>query len=213
MGTNHYAYGSNTYQGAMAHLTDSRTPDSCVSCHHYMADARLSGNAELGGHGFYLTSDVHGRSKDVIAVCTSCHTTGFSGYSPAFTDNPYTASADWDGDASQENVLDEIEGLRNLLIDYFGDSTNFGGGADAGVGPIVDAADGTDPDTGTNGYELYESWGFNTATFTEQQARAFWNFRLFIEDKSDGIHNPRYAAQILYDAADDLGLAVGALRP
>lgn len=46
------------------------------------------------------------------------------------------------------------------------------------------------------------------------QSQSFWNFKYFMEDKSAGIHNPRYAAQILYDALQNLldnGVAASAI--
>ena len=59
-----------------------------------------------------------------------------------------------------------------------------------------------------------QGWDFaSTACYlTSDQIKAFWHLKLFVEDKSEGIHNPTYAAQLLYDAADTLGLPVG-IRP
>ncbi len=39
---------------------------------------------------------------------------------------------------------------------------------------------------------------------TKWQSESLWNFKYFMEDKSAGIHNPTFAAQILYDAIKHL---------
>jgi hypothetical protein len=242
-----YLTGVNNWDSGQTY--DSTDPhasgDSCVTCHHYQPDERMSGNLEWGGHGFYLTAEVHGAAKDLIANCTACHSSN-DFYNSA--DDPETeaflymdkAAADWDGSGGPaQRVFEEIQGLRNTLIDYFADGTNFvhvvlntpvpdptdedtwtytySAGV-AGDGPLVDATDvGTpdvdtgraDPVLGTNGYEWGQSYEFAEAEMTQTQAESFWNLRYFIEDKSGGIHNPTFAAQMLYDAANNLGLTVG----
>ena len=47
-----------------------------------------------------------------------------------------------------------------------------------------------------------KDWSTSTANLylTAAQAQAYYNFMLFNEDRSEGVHNPKYAAQLLYDA-------------
>ncbi|MBN2040500.1 MAG: hypothetical protein JW864_10680 [Spirochaetes bacterium] len=208
MGVNHWVYGSNTSYGESDHSGDT-IADTCSTCHHYMADDRLSGSLQLGGHGFYLKADVHGSNKDLTVTCTAtgCHDSDFTGYNPTFLTGDGHTALDYDGDTTAENILQEIKGMRDTLISYFGNgAANFGGD---GNGPIVDITDGTDMTSGEWGL----NWEFATATMTEAQAQSFWNFRYFMEDKSMGIHNPTFAAQILWDALENLGLTNGATRP
>jgi hypothetical protein len=215
MGTNHWVYGGNSYNGVSVHAT--ATANSCVTCHLYLPASRLSGTLELGGHGMYLASEVHGSSKDLVSSCleSGCHDTG-SQFNPDYPGGPYsdffnnnkTATANWDGDATTENKLDEIKGLRDTLIGYFGTGGNFTGGQA--------------PLTASSG-EWGRDWDFQSQstgnTMTLFQAQSFWNFKIFMEDRSMGIHNPTFAAQILYDAIDNLntnagaGLTLGGTRP
>jgi hypothetical protein len=208
------------YYGASEHVTDSRAPDSCVSCHHYQPDGRFRGNPELGGHGFYLTAAVHGSSKDIVETCVVCHSTSKfqtsypGGPYKGFTSNTLTAASDWDASGTTENILLEIQGLRDTLVSYFGDGATYFTGA--GTGPIKDATASPAADQTTG--EWNRDWVFQDATLEEWQAQSLWNFKYFMDDKSQGIHNPIFAAQILYDAIQNLidkgePLTVGTTRP
>ena len=58
-----------------------------------------------------------------------------------------------------------------------------------------------------------------SVTLSLAQAQSYWNLQLYLEDRSNGIHNPVFAAQILYDAIVNLnnnagaGIVIGATRP
>ncbi len=237
MGANNWDSATIAATGTSPHMIGN----SCVTCHHYQpTSGRLSGNLEFGGHAFYLTSEVHGSSKDLTVSCSTCHST-------ADFDEPAGGNdesgflwmdvyyEDWDGDTNIETILQEIQGLRDTLITYFGTGSNFmtitdngvgavprytynAPGATTGNGGIVDAvaypADDpidTTPADGTwdNGYDWVKSWDFAGAEMTEAQAQAYWNLKYFIEDKSMGIHNPHFAAEMLYEAVVSLGLTFG----
>jgi len=206
LGKNFYAEGANTYAGASAHVAGAGAPaDSCVSCHKFdPATGNLSGSLELGGHGFYLTGDVHGAQKDITALCKTCHAS-------AGTTFPTThlAPADWDGNGSVQDKLLEIKGLRNTLLGYFATAANFPGGTPT---PIV-KPDGVTTFTldGTGVHnEWHQDWVFNQSSTKIQldapQSQAYWNLKLSMEDRSGGIHNPTFVAQILYDSIDILNL-------
>jgi hypothetical protein len=214
-GVNNYPYASKTYVGQSVHLSTS-IPDSCVTCHMYgSADARLGGSLQLGGHGMYLTGEVHGQTLNVIGGCrsTSCHTWSSSDYTKtaAVPAGPgsLTGGFETSTSAAVNPYLDYARANRDLLIAYFGNgTTNFSG---PGTGPI-ESLTGGDVASG----EFGKDWVFAQANLTATQSYAFWNFRMFIEDRSQGIHNPRFAIEILWDAADALGLspaAVTGIRP
>jgi hypothetical protein len=221
LGKNSYPYAAKTYVGQSVHLGTS-IPDSCVTCHMYgSTDARAGFSLELGGHGMYLTADVHGQTANVIGGCrsTSCHTWSSSATTktaavpnplstpPAGSLGSLTGGFETSTSALVNNYLDNIRANRDLLIAYFGNGTaNFGG---AGAGAIEGADDHLDQTTG----EFGKDWVFAQANLTATQSFAFWNFRLFIEDRSQGIHNPAFAYQILYDAAEALGLTPVGSRP
>ena len=69
------------------------------------------------------------------------------------------------------------------------------------------------PYLSTSGTKYGVDWTLNSTGadgggnyMTLPQTQAFWNLMLFAEDRSDGIHNPLYGAQILYDALTLLGV-------
>ena len=96
---------------------------------------------------------------------------------------------------------------------------------------IAAAADGQAPVTDLSGSDYlpggpgdeqgwHRDWEFNAFTptsvdfgvtsilaypaLTKWQSESLWNFKFFMEDRSAGIHNPRFAAQILFDAIKHL---------
>lgn len=233
MGVN--AGGDDDYTGVLgADNPHAANVDGCVSCHlvQWGDTTRASMSLGVGGHAFYLQGDVHGEVTDVLESCESCHdgTTAFE--VDGFDSAGQVAEADWDGNGTAEDVLVEIQGLRDTLLAYFGTGSNFYvegtvlntntddsdatttddaedlffvAGA-AGDGPVNDGAD--TPGDVSSGVWMVD-WDFDGAAMTEAQGASFWSFKYFIEDKSGGIHNPRFAAQMLFDAATDLGLTVG----
>jgi hypothetical protein len=200
LGRDFFAEGANTYVGTSPHFT--ATVDSCVSCHKFdPATGNLSGSLQLGGHGFYLTADVHGAQTDVVALCKTCHITVGTTFPTT-----HLAPADWDGKNGTQDKLLEIKGLRNTLLGYFATSANFPAATPT---PVVTPSGGpftVDPTLVHN--EWNQDWVFNPSSTKLQldasQSEAFWNLKLFIEDRSGGIHNPTFAAQILYDSIDIL---------
>ncbi len=207
MGVNSAPITGKTYVSS-DHL-DAALPDSCVSCHMYQPAARMGGTLQLGGHGMYLSGDVHGTNTNVIGACRSCH--AYSGTS-LVTSATSTLTSGFEATISPDlNVntrLDEIRANRDLLIAYFGNGTaNFGGN---GAGPIEGADDGLDQTSGEWGRE----WVFAAATGLDQNdSYALWNLKLFIEDKSQGIHNPVFAHEILWDAVEAIGGTPVGSRP
>jgi hypothetical protein len=236
MGIN--AGGTEDYDGVLGADNPHAAGNACVDCHLYQwaDEERASMSIGLGGHAFYLQGDVHGSVKDVIATCNTCHnaTDNFkvAGFDTAGADGAADAEEDWDGDGTTEDVLEEIDGLKDILLAYFGTGSNFytpgtvlNGNTDDsdaettddaedyfyvtggdGNGPVNDGAD--TPADMTTGIWMVD-WEFDAAVIHQDQVAAFWTFKYFIEDKSAGIHNPRFAAQMLWDAADSLGETVG----
>ena len=49
-----------------------------------------------------------------------------------------------------------------------------------------------------------------TVYMTVKVQQALWNFKLFSEDRSNGVHNPKYAAELLYDAINLINTDTGA---
>ena len=206
-----FMMGANSYASTTSYIVSKHINapvNSCVGCHKYEAAVDLRGSLQMGGHGFYLTGAVHGAQKDITALCVNCHTTGTT------FPTTHAAAADWDGSTgAPKDQLVEIKGLRDRLIIYFSTPGNFPAGTPA---PI------TNPAGGALGYafvtpstiELHRDFAFNPsatqAQLTLVQSQSFWNLRLYIDDNSQGIHNPTFAAQMLWDAINNLNVNAGA---
>jgi hypothetical protein len=208
-GANFISFGG-TYQGVSPHAT--ATADSCVSCHKFdPASGNLSGTLQLGGHGFYLTGQSGTAQKDITALCKTCHTSAGSTFP---TTHSLTAASNWASlTGSAWDELAQIRGLRDRLLVYF-----------YGIAPVNTAVaivtgstwTGTFPASEPSTLEWYKDFTFagSSFTFTNQaQAQAFWNLQLFLEDRSNGIHNPRFAAQILWDSISAINAAGGVGTP
>ena len=63
-------------------------------------------------------------------------------------------------------------------------------------------------------FRSHRDFAFNPsatqAQLTLVQSQSFWNLRLYIDDNSQGIHNPTFAAQMLWDAINNLNVNAGA---
>jgi hypothetical protein len=206
-GRNNFSFPGQTYMGASPHATT--TADSCVSCHKFdPAKGNLSGSLQLGGHGFYLTGQVGSAQKDIVALCQACHTTVGATFPTT-----HQAPADWDGDTFAKDKLLEIKGLRDRLLIYF-----------AGVGAVTTPSGAPFVYTWVSPSTIEWKRDFvikSGVTLTQPQAQASWNLQLFLEDRSGGIHNPTFAAQILWDSINNLNatggpgtpIAIGNTRP
>jgi hypothetical protein len=96
------------------------------------------------------------------------------------------------------------------------------GGLDYVPGTVLGDEQGWHRDWEFNGYSPPSvDYGLTTVlaypVLTKWQSESFWNFKFFMEDRSAGVHNPTFAAQILYDAIkhlNDNGTAIGlGVRP
>jgi hypothetical protein len=219
----------------------SMVKDTCVGC-HMNPPGQTSG---MAGHTFFLTN----YRQDVTSECVTCH--GAEAFRPqprpAGTGGPAgpggpggggmhfrdakidTADklVDYDGDGTASQLLVEIEGMRNTLVNYFLAPANFPKpGSATPVAPLRKLLHPDPPGTlhpePLTSYNLYVDYRTNTMgaiAFTPAQAESFYNLRMILFDGSFGIHNPRFAAQVLYDSIKNLNvnahanLKIGPTRP
>ncbi|MDF1611824.1 multiheme c-type cytochrome [Stygiobacter electus] len=159
------------------------TKDACVSCHMLglanPVDAQ--GNViKVGGHTFSVeTPD----GKDNLAVCTQCHGSTFQSFADAkLFINGY---GDWDNDGIVEGLQDEVWGMIRKIMDELG------------------KIPGT---TFSTEYGQYDANGkflpfpVPKSTWTKDQLSAYWNAITAHNDKSGGIHNPKYVVTGLIGA-------------
>ncbi len=232
LGQGAWPFDSN-YDGTGKPLSYATSPhytavkDTCVGCH-----MKVSGPTNgMAGHNFFLTN----YRTDVTTGCATCHGAdafkapgrmGGVRFRDAKIDTP-DKLVDYDGDGKADQLLVEIEGLRYTLVNYFLAPANFPK-AD-GATPVAPMRKLAHPDPpGTlhpeplTSFLYYSDYRTNAGpeiAFTRAQAESFYNLRMFIFDMSFGIHNPQYAAQVLYDSIKNLnvnanaGLKIGAKRP
>jgi len=196
----------------------SKIADSCVGCHMLKGSA----TGPLAGHNFYLTD----YRSDTTSGCKTCHATAFNSGNPfggvGFKQASITVKlTDYDGDGQANQLLVEIEGMRNTLIRYF--STDHGFQVSAPVpGPLTPVQNLINPGQPCSKFNFHGDWAFNdgnTFHWTPAQAKSMWDFKIVVEDRSQGIHNPRLSARLLYDAIKNLdvneaaGLPLGDARP
>lgn len=168
---NGYSNGNTFHQGT-----------NCTGCH--MAN---SSDEDLGGHTFKVS---YGAKKN-IAICQGCH----PGLADFETFHIY--DRDMDGDGTSENIKDEIEGLKNNLINAL-----------ASESPPIYYNPAKYP------YFFNDlAYSSNKTTWKESQYEAAFN--LMFVDKEPGayFHNFKYAAQLLWDSHKALGVTPPGLRP
>ena len=156
----------------------------CTGCH--MAP---SADEDLGGHTFHMSHN--GRMNS--AVCQSCH--------PGLTDfeSFRLYARDMDGDGSAENIKDEIDGLKELII---GELKN----ADIYYNP--------------NAYPYFfkvpspQIVPNRVTSWRESQLEAAFNLNFVEKEPGAYAHNFKYAVQILRDSYEVLaGKALNGVRP
>jgi hypothetical protein len=149
--------------------------DSCVSCHLALPEGRYSASPEVGGHSFYLKGEVHGATKVNTSACVSCH--DGVGQDGEFFD--IIAKADYDDDGTVENAQAEVEGLLHHIVNP------------QGTGVLQT--------TTPKAFDAAGNWVGGSNEFGIEVAAAIWNYRFIEEDRSFGIHNTKYAVQLLMD--------------
>ncbi|MEW6068562.1 MAG: hypothetical protein AB1610_09780 [Nitrospirota bacterium] len=144
-----------------------------------------SSDPELGGHTFNVSHD----TKMNIEVCQICH----SGLSDFETFRLY--ERDMDGDGTYETIKDEIEGLKTLLINQLA-TVSIYYNPDEHPYFFADAA-----------------YSDNTPNWTESQFEAAFNLAFVDKEHGAYVHNFKYAAQLLWDSCEILGVTGLGTRP
>ena len=189
-GANAFENPANRYSSSAHKMV---VKDGCVSCHMALKEGRYSASPALGGHSFGIEAEVHEAGKLNISACASCHKDIKQVRGKEIFD--LKAKADFDLDGTVEPLQAEVEGLLEGFV-----NTN-GTGYLQRLNPPMYKADG--------------SWaGSKTGSWTIEEVAALYNYKMFLEDRSKGVHNATYTIQILYDSlkALDPGLD-DSLRP
>ncbi|RJQ59159.1 MAG: T9SS C-terminal target domain-containing protein [Stygiobacter sp.] len=157
------------------------TSNGCVTCHMFGSSTVADANGNIipvGGHSFrVVTPD----GKDNMAACAQCHGGTFQSFHDAkFFINGF---GDWDEDKTIEGLQDEVKGMIKGVMDK------------------IKVMLPTNPVSSSTGYPTPQT------SWTTQIRSAYWNAITAEEDKSNGLHNPKYIVTGLRGAMKSLGIA------
>ena len=184
------------------------TVDACVRCHMYSLN-RIDPNGNLilsGGHTFAvrephptnakgeILKDAIGdlvKGKANMETCAQCHGTTFGN---DFEDVKFffNGNGDHDNNGSVEGIQKEVKGMIIKIMKK-----------------LVDQIPGVTRSTSAGYNTATGFFGFpnSSKTWTKTQLSAYWNAYTAYNDKSYGIHNPKYVVSALRGAMASLGIA------
>jgi hypothetical protein len=203
---------------------------------------RFAVSPAVGGHAFTNKGAVHGQETVLAVGCgstthdangnltSSCHTvTGVTGSTGSvITPSRFTTSLGYlqTGDAFYKKTGSTYEQQMNELLTKLANPSNACEGLisaaarkSGGLKAWSPLSDGStvDPrclDAGATGIAKDANPADNNTSNTVRFVKAIWNFKLvLVEDKSFGVHNTKYALQLLYDTCADLALMTQATNP
>ncbi len=169
------------------------TGDACVTCHMYNLN-RIDASGNLiasGGHTFSMSTekkdsngnyilDSSGKRIPDVDNIAACAQCHGSTFGTGFDQAKffYNGNGDLDGDGITNGLQVEVQGMIAKIL----------------------AQMPKDPKTGL--------MATPSSTWTKTQLSAYWNALTAQEDKSNGIHNPKYVVTALWGAMKSLGLTV-----
>ncbi len=195
----------------------------CMQCHHdrYPAESNVLTNARQAPHhgtqGDMLVGVnaieygmVMPRSKHLSVVedsCVGCHmqTTPTTPTNATYHVGGHSFSLSWTDPVNGSNV-----NVTTTCVTCHGAITNFNfGGEDYNRNGVVEGVQAEIQGLMNSIAKLLPPYGSTnkpspSASWTLSQRRAAWNYLYVWEDRSLGVHNPKYAAAILQASLDDL---------
>ncbi len=173
-GTLGFQFSGVTYPTVSQH--GDNVPDGCIGCH--MGNPQAHDGYRIGGHSFNMTyfDDESGSEYTLVGVCQVCHA--------AATDLDFNLkNVDYNNNGELEGIQTELNGLRDTLSYWLALSKAL----------TVDSTV-TPPE-----YAIK-----NNKVVTRNVAGAVYNWVLFNEDRSQGVHNPQYFYTLLKSSIDYL---------
>lgn len=175
LGTNAYEFPGKSYsKSAHAQLPEA----GCITCHMTLPKQRYALMPTIGGHSFRIGGEVHEAPKLNNAGCLGCHADMKQAGNKDVFDR--AAAADYDGDGKVETIQEEVQGLLGRIINK------------QGTGLLQTMKD-----------PLYDSKGEfirNKVQYPIEVVGALYNYKFVKEDGSRGMHNTKYAVQLLMDS-------------
>lgn len=176
-GANAYEFPGRKYSSS-AHTR--RAKADCITCHMTQPKQRYALMPTIGGHSFRIGGEVHEAPKLNNAGCltSGCHDEMSQLPGRHLFNSP--ADADYDRDGKVENVQEEVQGLLERIINK------------QGTGLLQKLKE-----------PLYDAQGKFIRSKTQyplEVVAALYNYKFVLEDGSRGIHNTKYAVQLLTDS-------------
>jgi len=149
--------------------------DGCLECHMAATDNGANGRPKLMGNHTFSMESPTGESN--MKACATCHGYSLGG---TFADVRfyYAGFGDLDRDGTVEGFQAEVAGYCDLIAAKLP-------GAPQGAAIISTKPNGT--------------------TWSLVQKQVLWNLYMILEDKSGGIHNPKFVAWILDQSYKQVG--------
>jgi hypothetical protein len=181
LGTNAYEFAGKKYS-ASAHAILPKA--DCVTCHMTQPTLRYALAPWIGGHSMKLEGEIHEEQKINPAGCltSGCHSEMKQVPGKPLFDK--SAAADYDGDGKIETVQEEVQGLLERLKNK------------QGTGLFQTMKD-----------PIYNATGefiVNKVVRSIEVVAALYDYKFVLEDGSRGVHNTKYAVQLLMDAIKTL---------
>jgi formate-dependent nitrite reductase cytochrome c552 subunit len=181
LGVNAYEVPGKTYSKSAHAMLPGAT---CVTCHMTMPQQRYALMPTIAGHSFRIGAEVHELPKLNNAGCLSsgCHAEMKQVPGKHVFDRQ--AAADWDGNGKVETIQEEVQGLLDRIINK------------QGSGLLQTMKD-----------PLYDAKGAfirNKTQYPVEVVGALYNWKFVKEDGSRGMHNSKYAVQLLMDSVKAL---------
>jgi len=178
IGTNAYEWPGKKYsKSAHAFLPEA----NCVTCHMTQPKGRYALAPSIGGHSMRLAGEVHELPVVNAAGCqnSGCHAAMKQVAGKEYFDKK--AAADYDGNGKTESVQEEVVGLLGKFVNK------------QGTGAFQ-----------TRANPVYNPKGeFIEGNKTQQPLEvvaALYDYKFVLEDGSKGVHNTKYAVQLLMDS-------------
>ncbi len=176
-GTNAYEVPGRKYSNSAHGVLPTA---NCVTCHMAQPAGRYSLAPSIGGHSMRLAGEVHERPAVNVAGClnSGCHGEMKQVNNKHFYDRK--AAADFDGNGKIESVQEEVAGLLDKFIN----------GKGSGLLQTM-----KDPP-----YDAKGEFINSKTQYPIEVVAALYNYKFVKEDGSKGIHNTKYAVQLLMDS-------------
>ena len=205
-----YTLGGQTY--ASSYHSTPNGPN-CLNCHMTAPTSRASLSPQVSGHAFEVVGIVHGAEKGNTAGCNAsgCHTSAETGTSATAAGFFHLGDVYLKKDAADTTAA-QISAAMSLLANPDAACAGLLATAYTQItGGTITWTNNIYARCGTSGYSvnLPAVAGATEGTNTARFLMALWNFKFVWEDKSFGIHNKRYALQLLYDSCVDLNALTG----